>query len=244
MSRLDDTSPEFQALLAAACGEDATPEQLQALERMAPNPASMRLLVDYVQMDAELRRLVRRQCNADKCLARFVVPPLGGKSRLKPGLPNIDVFRRRPVFPSLGLGRSPCRPPPPGLLGGAWQATADFFQVGGMPFSYLVGTVIFATALWVTSWITVSPPGSGILPVARTAAPSGTGILPVEAPHADQPPSVARITGTADCRWADPTRAVPSRAVPLGGKYALRLRPEWKSPTTPARKSFSKGLAL
>ncbi len=235
MSRLDDTSPEFQALLAAACGEDATPEQLQALELLAADPASMRLLVDYVQLDAELRRLVRRQSNADKCLAGLGIGSVDAAScGVVPGCEEepaeagtTSTNLSASAFPQIGPGPFALPPaPPPGVLGGAWQATADFFQVGGLPFSYLVGTVIFATALWAFSWITVSPPGStGILPVdvAGTGlSPSSTGILPVDAPHADQPPLVARITGTADCRWADPDNVPSGSVVPLGGKYALR----------------------
>ncbi len=87
-----------------------------------------------------------------------------------------------------------------------------------MPFSYLVGSVIFAAALWVTLWITVSTPGQYF---AGPASPSSTGILPVEPSDADQPPPVGRITGTVDCRWADSSTARMGVAVPLGGKYAL-----------------------
>ncbi len=36
-----------------------------------------------------------------------------------------------------------------------------------------------------------------------------------------KPEMVGRITGTADCRWADPDYAPSGPAVPLGGKYAL-----------------------
>jgi len=68
MSRLDDISPDVQLLLSAACDEDTTPEQLLALERVTGDEAAMRLLIDYLQLDAELHRLVRGESNADRCL--------------------------------------------------------------------------------------------------------------------------------------------------------------------------------
>ena len=46
------------------------------------------------------------------------------------------------------------------------------------------------------------------------------GRRPPESASPPRPESVGRITGTADCRWADPQDAPPA-AVPLGRKYDL-----------------------
>ena len=155
------------------------------------------------------------------------MPPLGGKQPAEAGTTDGDVhvFRRRPVFPSLGLARLPCRRPPPGLLGGAWQATADFFQVGGMPFSYLVGSVIFATALWITSWITVPQPDRYF---AADAAANSRGLTARKnGPERNRrKPRHQTAAGRPDHRHGRlplgrPRRRPAGAAVPLGGKYAL-----------------------
>ena len=76
MSRLNDITPEYESLLAAACRDDVAPEDLQALEQMADDPDSMRLLADYLQLNTNLQWLIRRQSNADKCLAMLGIEPL------------------------------------------------------------------------------------------------------------------------------------------------------------------------
>ena len=66
-------------------------------------------------------------------------------------------------------------------------------------------------------------------PVARVAQPAAdstrTAGRRLLAPGR-KPEFVGRITGMADCRWADPEAAPVGRTSPLGRKYELGLRPD------------------
>ncbi len=93
---------------------------------------------------------------------------------------------------------------------GAWHGPIAWFsQIG--PLSYSIATVLVGVALLAASMISVPRAALG----ARRDAPSP---LPVEQPEVEP---VGRITGTLDCRWADPDSTPPAAVVPLGGKYAL-----------------------
>ena len=86
--------------------------------------------------------------------------------------------------------------------------------VGSSIFSYLVATVMAAVAFSIAwGWKTSRP-----LEVARhPAGPDGA----AEQPRPETP-LVGRITGMADCQWADPATAAFKRdGVRLGRKYAL-----------------------
>jgi hypothetical protein len=196
MSRLDDASPEFQRLLSTVCDEIATQEELLALERIAGDEAALRLVIDYVQLDAGLHRLIRGQSNAEKCLD---ILKLGPASRT----PQTERGAGAAIVPS----------PLVGLVDSSWPRTVGYFHVGGMPFSYLVGAVICAVGLWITSLITVSHSVQRL--VREPALPAR------DLPDRERLP-VGRITGMADCRWAGTAPdAFDHDDVPLGHKYAL-----------------------
>ncbi len=88
--------------------------------------------------------------------------------------------------------------------------------LGGWLFSYAAATAITGLAI-LGAW------------AYKVSLEGGAGVASVHVAATDQPPSapgkperelVGRITGTADCRWANPDDA-PTAAVPLGRKYAL-----------------------
>src|SRR5665647_251983 len=71
MSRFDTKSPELQSLLLAACSEEATQSQLAQLEELVDTESTMQLVIDYLQLDGELHRLICQQSSEDKCLEIF-----------------------------------------------------------------------------------------------------------------------------------------------------------------------------
>ncbi|NLF08467.1 MAG: hypothetical protein GX594_10880 [Pirellulaceae bacterium] len=223
MSRLDKTSPEFESLLAAACREDAAIEELQELERMANDSASMRLLVDYMQLDADLQWLIRRQSNVDKCLASLGIEAASGTPLRVEGeeADGMD-FAADPGLPamasddiSLGddLG-SRAKPPalPRPSLAGAWQATADLFYVGGPVFSYTVA-LVFMCLLLLGFWMhKISPNRSWYLADGTNSTGdrlssdyNSRGLTDPGESSNDRPAPVfvGRVTGMAAAKWSD-----------------------------------------
>ena len=87
---------------------------------------------------------------------------------------------------------------------------STFFAPGGWGFSYAAATVI-TVMLVLGAW------------VYKVSLHGEVAMGPPAPLHIDRPPQpvfVGRITGTADCRWADPQDA-PIAAVPLGRQYEL-----------------------
>ncbi|MBN1393688.1 MAG: hypothetical protein JW959_01465 [Pirellulales bacterium] len=156
MSRLDEISPQLEALLAAACREDAAADELRALEQAAADPASMRLLVDYLQLNTDLQWLIYRQSNAERCLAMLGIEPARDPfSRREEDLKTIDPPL---AVPSLSPLPSPLSP--------------SF--VGGPVFSYIVATVVLCLMLlggWAYKVSHVSPSMPGLAKREETPAP-------------------------------------------------------------------------
>ncbi len=119
--------------------------------------------------------------------------------------PSLPVPGPEPLIPPIVLDLSSTLPRTPGL-----------FAPGGWLFSYAAATVIMGVVI-LGAWVyKVSLEGGmGFLP-AHVAATSHAPSLP------DKPERelVGQITGTADCRWADPQDKPPA-AIPLGRKYDL-----------------------
>ncbi len=84
------------------------------------------------------------------------------------------------------------------------------FMSSGWPVAYFIATVIFAIGAILGSITYVSPS-------ARVAQESPS--LP--SPPSPQASSVGRITGTANCRWADPNNAPNAKTVRLDQVYEL-----------------------
>ena len=129
-------------------------------------------------------------------------------------------------------GMEPPSAMPIGFLTTALPGTFGYFS-SDWPVAYLVATVIFGIGLLFGALIHVSQP----VQVARRSPPVTEDTL-VSEPKIEV---VGRITGMADCRWADPsTEAFPART----SRWAANtpwLPASWNSPTTPEPKSFCKG---
>lgn len=105
--------------------------------------------------------------------------------------------------------------PVPTLLSNTIQGTRGYFSEG-VPLAYVLATVIFGVGLLIGSRIYVSGPKQQI---AGELSPATSD----RATHDTRMPFVGRITGMADCEWADQkTAAFNGASVPLGRRYALR----------------------
>ena len=103
------------------------------------------------------------------------------------------------------------------LFGGPALNARGYFPER-MLFSYLAATVLFALALLVGSFITVSPPAQVVqVEILKDVSPP-----PLPDRSEREPALVGRITRMVNCRWAGPTVGPPeSDGVPLGSKFAL-----------------------
>ena len=212
MSRFDALSPEFQSLLWAACRDDVTQEELSQLEQLADANSAMQLLVDYLQLDGELHRIICQQSSEDKCFKMLEVNAFSNPQAIE------QVESVSPVFP---------------LFSTIAQGTLGCFS-SGWPVAYLIATVIFGIGLLIGSHVYMS----GSEQLARQSAPNRTSnpqsLIPNPSPKA---PLVGRITGMVDCQWAqDPKSEIrnpkqvinhqseiinPSSPVSLGDKFVL-----------------------
>jgi hypothetical protein len=196
MSRLDHTSAEFQSLLAAACDEHATEQQLAQLEDMVRDEADVLLLSDYLQLDGQIYRAMHQQCHADKCLDLLGIGPAGATGVARPA-PS-------PAAASL---------PVLGLLGGTIHNTVSYFS-SGWPVAYLAATVILGIGLVIGAVTHVSRPAQ----IVRQSAPLLSPLSPL-------PSVVGQITGMVDCGFVADSKTKdlrPKIAVSLGDKFALR----------------------
>ena len=126
-------------------------------------------------------------------------------------LPQFPVAQSSPeplIAPIIIVDQSPT---------GHYPLSTSHSSLGGWLFSYAAATVIMGMAI-LGAW------------VYKVSLGGGTGVASVHVATTDQPPSapgkperelVGRITGTADCRWADPESAPVGRDVALGQAYAL-----------------------
>ena len=80
---------------------------------------------------------------------------------------------------------------PLGFLGNTIGGTVGYLS-SGWPVAYLIATVIFGVGLLIGSLVPVSGPEE----LARQSAPLPSPLSPL-------PSIVGRITGMADCRWAE-----------------------------------------
>jgi hypothetical protein len=211
MNRLQETSPELLQLLAAACADDATREQLDALEQRIGDDDAMQLLIDYMQLDGELHRLVRQRLNADKCLEMLGFadsqgqPPLGDCPDFcasKNGTVPFDAVET----PLLAA----CSPAPAadGAIAGAWKYINAHEMLRGyivaVPLLFLVLGMIWAFGLF----------SSPTRPVAVVAERQDADLRQKElsllppvadaaASHSIKPPAVivGQISETIDCQW-------------------------------------------
>ncbi len=107
-----------------------------------------------------------------------------------------------------------------GFLATQCRNAAGYLSGHEFLMSYLVATVVFAIVTLVSCYLpapyqsAVRREADGL--VRAESAPASKTLIPRQ-----ETVLVGRITGAADCRWADPKLAPDGAAVPMGGKYAL-----------------------
>ncbi len=205
----DRLKPELQTLLDAACSGALSDEQFDRLEAaLQASEEARRLYLRYCTLEGDLHYLVRMG-HAD---SGFRVQ--GSESPdPKPQIPNQQISDPEPLIPPIIIDISPLPPPP--LL-------STLFAPGGWAFSYGVSAAIVGIAILIGLVWRVSHDYSPVI-AKNSREPTVPGeILPgTGSPRLEEPQSVGRITGTADCRWADSQAAPTGRDVALGRAYAL-----------------------
>jgi hypothetical protein len=115
------------------------------------------------------------------------------------------------------LSSAGASPAPAFVLFGNQGGDSARWGLEGMPFAYLVATMVVAVGLLIASLVhvSISDPNTDRTPT----------LVKQSLPLQDRQPQlqfVGRITGMVDCRWADPeTEAILGSHVPLGRRYAL-----------------------
>ncbi len=191
----------------------AAPEQLARLERLVCDDPQVRAFyVRYMHLCADLHwNGVEKseKANAECGMMNDELPAKTASDGIHPSsfiLHPSEVRSPEPLIPPIIIDTSSA---------GRYPPTAGLFAVGGPLFSYAAATVIMG-AIILTFWMwKVSLEGG---PDTLPAPVAGTGNMPVP-PAAPEP--VGRITGLADCRWADPQNAPTAVTVSLGGEYSL-----------------------
>ncbi len=123
-----------------------------------------------------------------------------------------DAPDSEPLIPPIIIDTSPALP-----------SSVFSSSLGGWLLSYGIATVLMAAAV-LGAWVyTVSHDNqlAGADNSRELRAPGNAGLGTVS-PRLEEPESVGRITGIADCRWANPETAPEAAApVPLARKYEL-----------------------
>ena len=146
MNRFDAMSPDFQSLLSTACCEEAVQDQMAQLEELVDTESTMRLLIDYLQLDGELHRIIRQRASEDRCLEMF---------RSDAPADRQTAQRSRPPSPTVPFLAAPLR------------NTLGYFSEG-LPLAYLLATVVTGLGLLIGSMIPASHPEQ----VAHNSAPA------------------------------------------------------------------------
>ena len=68
MNGLQDLSPEMRSLMSLACDDLLTPQEAARLESGCDDESHVRMLVDYLQLDAELSILLQGEEALDQAL--------------------------------------------------------------------------------------------------------------------------------------------------------------------------------
>jgi hypothetical protein len=173
MSRFDLLPVEVQSLLLSACDQDLSQEQIAELETASSHEAAARLLIDCIQLDADLRRIAH------------------GHRALEESFNLIGIAPPQSDPPS-----SAAPPPIIGLIDDTFRGTHAYFS-SGWPVAYLAATVICVVGLLIGALVHVSQPNQYVSP--RDSVPTRH----AQSPLPDPSSIVARITGMVDCAWAE-----------------------------------------
>lgn len=208
----DTLLDEVHELTLACLSGDAGPDAIALLDKLVcENDAALDIYVNAVLDGSTLRRWVATAHEfgtSTNCHEPDVSLPLSAT-----GEADLDSATPLSLFEHECRDRTPTWSSAPNFLPRVLHSTLHDFSEGVL-LAYLFATVIFGVGLLIGSRIYVSGPEqiASDLPLR----PQMTGA------RDPQMPFVGRITGMADCKWADD--ATPARNgayVPLGRKYAM-----------------------
>ena len=171
MNGPQDLSPEMRTLMSLACDDLLTEQEAARLESSCDAESHVRVLVDYLQLDAELSLLLQGDEALDQSLRMI-------------GVASANATADQTSTPPARWGV-----PNFGFLSTTVPSTFAFFS-SGWPVAYLLATVIFGIGLLIGSLVHVSEP----VQVARQS-------VPLPSPLSSLPTMVGRITGMVDCKW-------------------------------------------
>ncbi len=193
----------FWPLLDAACAGEISEQQRLELEgHLESNPAARRAFLDHIGLCTQIRLWQK------------------GQRSLQAGLAEIDLERlhvsdqQSAVSNQPAAISAPSAAVPPIVIHVSPPVSAPLsalFAPGGWAFSYATAMAITGVMLLVLWGWKVSHEGD------LAQAPPAQ-VPPLQQNIESQVELVGRISGTADCRWADPPDGA---AVRLGGKYVL-----------------------
>ena len=173
MKSLESVPLDVRTLLSLACDDALDRREISRLENVCNDAACARLLVEYLQLDAELSILVQGQQALDQSL-RMIEEISTGKANNNPSLMQATSDSPFPTF-----------------LSTTFPATLGYSS--GWPVAYLTATMIIGLGI-LSLWLTpVSRPEQ----VATHSTPPAAGRQLVPEPL---PASVGRITGLVDCK--------------------------------------------
>ena len=194
MSDLAMNTNRLLDLAGAICNKNVSEDDHVELDSiLLTDQASRRRYLDYCRIHVALR-LEFRACRAtQKAQQRINV------DSVVPMLREPDIAMVETSSPFLGY------------IGTAYHGTIGFFSQE-LPFSLLIAAVLTGLGLWFASMIYVSSPDK----IAKDSSP------PVQSSFDPTLKVVGKITGIADCKWADSnTETFRGANVLLGRKYAL-----------------------
>ena len=203
---------EFERLLTAVLDGSAESDDLRRLDGLlAENPAAMNAYIALMQVDAMLRWRSGLGASGDgrrRAVDSVVCEDEAHGDNLNRASQSVvdDELESpsRVAYPSNGFGAADRLDSPP--------FSSSFYSFGGILFSYTTLALILGLALLAGWTWRISLERQVVQDAPRRVRASATA----------ETHFVGRITGTADCHWADPkTEAFDRDGVLLGRMYAL-----------------------
>jgi hypothetical protein len=183
MSDPNQLPPDLRSLMSAACDDALAPHGVARLESCCSDETSVRMLVDYLQLDAELSIVLKGEEALDRALQA-----IGTAGREMQGVGS----GQWPAASESENGnlRSEILAPLSSL-----PSPFSTYFTSGWPVAYLVATVIFGVGLLVGSILHVSRPEQLV------GTDSRSGGSPAASRDESNRAVVGRITGEVECRW-------------------------------------------
>ena len=217
---------ELPTLLSAMLDGQMTPaEESRLADLLRDDPNVQQIYLDFCWTHA----LLRRELGAYRDVSPL---PLGKEEEsdecemmndeLQIGPPSSDIHHSS--FTTHHSGSPPAAPIPPIIIDTTGSPHTPIFSltssVGGWLVSYAAATVLTGMAILGAWAYKVSQDEPLVAATENSRGLIGPGGEATEA-LPPKPELVGRITGMADCRWADLGSVPHGNAVSLGGKFAL-----------------------